>query len=288
METVTSRDGTTIGFDRLGAGPALILVAGALGTRAHPMFADLAAALTSGFTVINYDRRGRGDSGDRQPYAVAREVEDIAALIDAAGGAAGLFGISSGAVLALEAASALPGRVAALAMYEPPFIVDGSRPPLPVDYVARLTAAVAAGRPGDAVAIFMTDAIGIPAEYVAAMRAAPPPTAGSGMQPPPWAEMVAVAHTLAYDGQIMGDTMRGQPLATARWSGATMPALVLTGGNSAAFFHTGARALVAGLPNARHELLPGQDHAVAPAALAPVLRAFFTGAGVASGSRPAA
>jgi pimeloyl-ACP methyl ester carboxylesterase len=242
------------------------------------MAADLAAALAPHFTVINYDRRGRGDSGDTSPYAVAREVEDIDALIDAAGGSAFLFGLSSGAVLALEAASALPTKVAKLALYEPPFIIDDSRPPLPDDYVAQLNAAIAEGRRGDAVEIFMTKAILIPAEFVVGMRNAPMPTDDGSMQPPAWAEMEAVAHTLAYDGTIMGGTMSGKPLPTERakqWTAATMPTLVITGGNSEAFFHAGAQALVDILPHARHRILEGQDHAVAPTALAPVLIEFF-------------
>jgi pimeloyl-ACP methyl ester carboxylesterase len=277
METVMSRDGTAIAFDRTGQGPAVILVAGALGYRKHAMHADLAALLAPSFTAINYDRRGRGDSGDTPPYAVQREVEDIEALIDGAGGSAFVYGISSGAVLALEAASKLPTKVEKVAMYEPPFIIDDSRPPIPDDYVAQLNAAIAAGRPGDAVEIFMTKAILIPAEYIPMMRDAPPPTDDGSMQPPSWAEMEAVAHTLAYDGTIMGATMSGKPLPTERWAAATAPTLVITGGKSEAFFHRGARALVDILPNATHRTLDGQDHNVSPAALAPVLKAFFAG-----------
>jgi pimeloyl-ACP methyl ester carboxylesterase len=240
------------------------------------MFTHLAALLAQHFTVINYDRRGRGESGDTPPYAVDREVDDIEALIDAAGGSASLYGLSSGAVLALDAASKLPTRVTKLALYEPPFIIDDSRPPLPDDYVAQLNAAITAGRRGDAVEIFMTKAIGIPAEYLAGMREAPPMLADDGaMQPPPWAEMEAVAHTLAYDGTIMGDTMAGRPLPAKRWAAATAPTLVITGGNSEAFFHHGARALVDLLPDARHRILEGQDHAVSPVALAPLLEEFF-------------
>ncbi len=231
------------------------------------MNVQLAELLSKHFTVLNYDRRGRGDSSDTPPYAVEREAEDIEAVIDAAGGSAFVYGISSGAVLALEAASRLPTKVKKLALYEPPFILDDSRPPLPKDYVAQLDAAIAADKRGDAVEIFMTKALGIPEEYLAPMRA-----------DPSWAETEAVAHTIAYDGTIMGDTMSGKPLPTARtkqWAKATMPTLVMDGGNSEAFFHTAAQALVDVLPNAQHQTLAGQDHGVASDVLVPVLVEFF-------------
>lgn len=217
MSTVLSKDGVTIAFDQVGQGPVVILVSGALGVRSHPMMADLAARLAPHFTVVNYDRRGRGESGDTAPYAVEREVDDIEALIDDAGGSAFLYGLSSGAILALEAASRLSGKVTKLALYEPPFIIDASRPPLPDDYVAQLDAAVAAGRPSDAVDIFMTQALLIPADVVAHMRAAPMSEAATeGAAPPESAEMEKVAHTLAYDGRIVRDVMTGKPWRAKR------------------------------------------------------------------------
>jgi pimeloyl-ACP methyl ester carboxylesterase len=228
------------------------------------MFTQLVALLAEHFTVFNYDRRGRGDSGDMLPYAVEREVEDIEALINEAGGSAFVYGISSGAVLALEAANKLPAKVRKLVLYEPPFIIDDSRPPVPEDYVEQLNEAIAAGRRGEAVKIFMTKAILLPDKFLAPMR-----------KDPMWAEMEAVAHTLAYDGMIMGDTMSGKLLPTGRWTSATSPTLVITGGNSETFFHHGAQALVDDLPNAQRRILEGQDHAVAPEALAPVLVEFF-------------
>jgi pimeloyl-ACP methyl ester carboxylesterase len=278
MKTVTSKDGTIIAYEQSGQGQPVILVTGALGVRYDSNLADL---LAKHFTVINYDRRGRGSSTDTPPYAVQREVEDIEALIGAVGGSAFLYGLSSGAVLALETASKLPGKVRKLAMYEPPFIVDDSHPPLPSDYVAQLNHAIAEGRRGDAVEIFMTKAIGIPAEFVAQMRSAPvrevwgddPDT----MKPPEWSDMEKVAHTLAYDGTVMGDTMSGKPLPAGKWASNTSPTLVITGGNSEGFFHSGAKALVDGLHNAQHRILEGQDHAVSPAALAPMLIEFFNG-----------
>lgn len=276
MKTVRSKDSTIIAFDQVGEGAPVILVGGALGVRKHPMVGELAGLLAPHFTVINYDRRGRGDSGDTLPYAVEREVEDIEALIDAVGGSASLYGMSSGAVLALEAANSLSSKVKKLAMYEPPFLVDGSRPPAPADYIARLNEAVAEGRRGDAVQLFMTELVGVPAEYVAQMRTGGGDEGSDGdMKPPAWTEMEAIAHTLAYDGAIMGDMMSNKPLPRGRWTSVSMPALVLTGGNSPTFFHAGAQALVDLLPNARWQTLEGQDHAVAPTALAPVLIAFF-------------
>lgn len=279
MRTVTSKDGTTIAFDQYGQGATVILVTGALGVRSpHPMSRQLAELISRNFTVIDYDRRGRGDSGNTLPYAVQREVEDIEALIDVAGGSAFLYGLSSGGVLALEAASKLPNKVKKLAMYEPPFIIDDSRPPVPKDYVAQLNAAIAAGRPGAAVEIFMTKALLIPPEFVAQMRNAPMSQSfgdDAGMQPPEWADMEKVAHTLPYDGMVMGDTMSGKPLPPKKWFSNRAPTLVITGENSEAFFHEGARALASELPKVQHRILEGQDHAVSPEALAPVLTEFF-------------
>lgn len=264
MNTVTSQDGTKIAFDRVGQGPAIILVNGALGHRNPKAVDPLAQMLSKEFTVIDYDRRGRGESGDTQPYAPVREIEDIEALIDEVGGTASLYGISSGAILALEATNTLAGKVKKLAMYEPPFIINDSRPPVPEDYVEQINRAKAAGRPGDAVEVFMKQAILLPDEYLAQMR-----------QSPMWADMESVAYTLAYDGLIARDFMRGQPLPTDRWTSVTCPTLLMTGGNSDTFFHDGAKALVALLPDAKHIIVEGQDHNVAPEALAPLLKEFF-------------
>ena len=278
MKTVTSKDGTTIAYDQLGKGPAVILVNGALGTRSHATRDSMADILSKQFTAIDYDRRGRGDSSDTPPYAVQREIEDIEALIDGAGGSAFLFGNSSGAILALEAARALPKRVKKLALYEPPFIIDDSRPPLPEDYVEQLNVAIRAGRPGDAVEIFMTKALLIPPEFVDMMRNAPMSEAfrdNEGAKPPEWADMEKVAHTLAYDGMIVKNFLAGKPLPPNRWASFAAPTLVIVGGNSEPFFHDGAQALVNDMSNAQRRTLEGQDHAVSPAALAPVLIEFF-------------
>jgi alpha-beta hydrolase superfamily lysophospholipase len=181
MERVTSKDGTTIAFDRLGSGPPVVLVCG--GSVDRTADAAIAQELASDFTVFNYDRRGRGDSGDTLPYAIDREVEDIEAVIEAAGGSAFLWGSSSGAVLALIAAESVP--VTKLALWEPPFIPDDLPPP-PEDQVSQYETMVAEGRRGDAVEYFMTKIIGMPAEVVAGARTQPW-----------WAATEALAHTLA-------------------------------------------------------------------------------------------
>jgi pimeloyl-ACP methyl ester carboxylesterase len=265
MNTVPSEDGTSIAYDQTGEGPPVILVAGALGVRSEPMMTGLAAALAPQFTVYTYDRRGRGDSGDTAPYAVEREIEDIDALVDEAGGSAFVYGISSGAVLALEAAAS-GLDIAKLALYEPPFIVDDSRPPVPDDYVAQLEELLAADRRGDAVELFMTKAVGVSDEFIAQMR-----------EDPSWAAMEEIAHTLPYDGTIMGETMSGIPLPTDRWADATLPTLVMAGEQSPPFLHNGTEALKDVLPDAQHRTLDGQEHDVDPEALAPVLEKYFDG-----------
>jgi pimeloyl-ACP methyl ester carboxylesterase len=263
MDTVISRDGTRIAYERCGSGPAVILVGGALSQRAFdPMNGPLAEALAADFTVYRYDRRGRGDSGDTLPYAVEREVEDIEALVERAGGSAYAYGISSGAVLVLHAARRLPG-LTGLALYEPPFIVDGSRPPIPADYVQRVEELVAAGRPGEAVDLFMLS-VGMPAEALPSMR-----------QEPVWPVLESVAYTLAYDWRVMGDTQRGEPLEAGRWASVRTRTLVADGEKTEPFLHAAADAIAAILPHARRHTLPGQTHAVDAEAIAPVLREFF-------------
>jgi pimeloyl-ACP methyl ester carboxylesterase len=264
MERATSKDGTTIAFDRSGQGPAIVLVGGALSDRSAAF--PIAARLAPRFTAIAYDRRGRGDSGDTAPYGVDREVEDIEALILAVGGSALVFGHSSGAVLALEAARTLPDRIPKLALYEPPFIVDDSRPPLPENYVTRLDELISKGRRGDAVEFFMTTGPGVPAEAVAGMR-----------REPFWPSMEAVAHTLAYDGTVMADAMGGSPAPLGRWTSVGVPTLVMNGGASRDWQRHAVLALVNVLPDARHRTLEGQDHGPDTEVLATALEEFFIG-----------
>ena len=263
MTTVTSADGTAIAFDRSGDGPPLVLVGGALSDRVAA--GSLAEALAPRFTVFAYDRRGRGDSGDTAPYAVDREIEDLGAIVAEAGASAFVFGHSSGAALALEAvARGLPATK--LALYEPPFIVDDGHEPLPVDYVQRLTELAASGRRGDAVEFFLTTGPGVPPEVVAGMRSEPF-----------WPGMEKIAHTLAYDGAVMGDTMAGRPLPADRWASVTVPTLVMDGDQSPAWARNSVAALVGVLPNAERRSLEGQDHGAASEVLAPVLVEFFIG-----------
>jgi pimeloyl-ACP methyl ester carboxylesterase len=262
--SVQSADGTSIAYDRRGEGPPLVLVGGAFQYRAiDPRTAELADRLAQRFTVLVYDRRGRGESGEELPYAREREIEDLAAVIDEAGGDPSAFGMSSGSALVLDAA--LAGvSIERLALYEPPFIVDDSRPPLPGDYVERLTALCAEGRPGDAVAYFLTTAAMVPPEMVAGMREAPM-----------WPGFEAVAHTLAYDGALVQDVSRGDAAALQRWAPVAVPALVAVGGDSQPHVHSAAVALASILARGETRIVPGQTHDVAPDALAPVLEEFL-------------
>ena len=264
MHRTVSKDGTPIAFDRSGSGPALILVDGALCYRASGPSGPLAALLAQHFTVFTYDRRGRGDSGNTSPYAVEREVEDIDALIKEAGGNAFVYGVSSGAVLALEAARR-GLAITRLALYEAPFIVDDTRPPIPADFLARLNEAIASGRRTDAVKAFMK-LVGVPAVFVALMRFLPA-----------WPKLTAVAHTLPYDITLVQDYERGTPLPAGQWAVATMPALVMDGGKSPAWMRNAMRALAGVLPNATYRTLPGQTHMLSAKAVTPPLVEFFKG-----------
>lgn len=265
METAISKDGTTIAYDRFGSGPALINVLGATATRG--MAAPQGDAThNSPFTSYIYDRRGRGDSGDTQPFSVEREIEDLEALIDAAGGSAFVFGHSSGAVLALRAAGKLGNKIKKLALYEPPFIIDDSRPPIPSDYVPHLRQLIAEGRPEDALIYFMTVAVGVPAEYIDGMR-----------QAPFWTSSVKVAHTISYDGEIMGDTMWSNPASLAQFATITTPTLVMVGSNSPEYQQNAVETLAKILPKAQYRSMAGQDHGIAPEVLGPALAEFFLG-----------
>jgi len=222
---------------------------------------QLAALLAPYFTVFTYDRRGRGGSGDTVPYAVEREIEDIAALLSEAGGAAFLWGMSSGAVLALEAANRL-GGIKKLALYEAPFIVDDSRSTTERDW-ARIAEAVAANRRSEAVKLFL-NLVGVPAFFIAVMPLMPM-----------WSKLKAIAHTLPYDGAIVGDNQRGKPLPTEHWASVTVPALVVDGGKSSAWMRHGNRSLASVLPNGRYQTLEGQTHMLRPKAHVPILVEFF-------------
>jgi pimeloyl-ACP methyl ester carboxylesterase len=262
MERTRSKDGTTIAFERSGHGPTVILVDGALCYRSSGPMGPLAKLLAPHFTVITYDRRGRGDSSDTAPYAVDREIEDIEALLKESGGSAFVYGTSSGAALALDAAARLPG-IQKLALYEAPFIVDDSRPPQPADLRDRMSGLIGSNRRGDAVKLFMKT-VGVPAVFIALMRFMPV-----------WSKLTGVAHTIPYDFTILENTWYGKPLPAGRWISATMPTLVVAGGSSPTWMQNAMRALASVLPNARHRTLERQTHMVKPQVLAPVLEDFF-------------
>jgi pimeloyl-ACP methyl ester carboxylesterase len=265
MSQATSRDGTTIAFDRTGQGPPVILVVGAFNTRSTG--APLAASLASRFTVFTYDRRGRGDSGDAAPYAVAREIEDLAALLRAAGGEASVFGFSSGAVLALAAAAA-GLAIPKLALYDSPSTAAAALSPAhplarcPGDHPAELAALIAAGRRGDAVEYFQAKVVGIPEQVVAQLRQAP-------FRP----ALEAMAHTLVYDATIVGDG-RLAPELVAK---VRQPTLAIAGGAGASFMREAAEDLARALPDGRALTLEGVTHDLVPAVLGPVLERFFGG-----------
>ena len=260
METVHSADGTAIAYDLAGHGPLLIIVDGAMCTRTSK--SKLASLLAEHFTVLSYDRRGRGDSGDTQPYAVAREIEDIEALIDRHGPAACLYGHSSGGCLALDAAARLGPKVSSLAVYEVPYNDDPAFRQTWVQYLEQLTAALAGNRRGDAVALFMR-VVGMPADQIEGMR-----------QAPFWPGMEAIAPTLAYDhAGVMG---QDPSVPVDRAAHLDLPALVIYGTASPPFMAQTARTLSKALPHAELRALDGQDHNVDPAVLAPVLTAFLS------------
>src|ERR671911_53544 len=262
MDKVTSRDGTQIAFDRLGDGPPVVVVGGQLCDRA--LTRSTAEELAKHFTVFNYDRRGRGDSGDTAPYAVEREIEDIGALIVEAGGTASVYGHSSGAGLVLHAAAhGLP--IAKIVLHDPPYAPDGDEEARRIsrEYGENLRAMLSDDRRGDAVELFMT-MVGMPQEMIEGMR-----------HTPRWAGLQAMAPTLAYDSEVMGDIGRDGTIPVEQASRVRVPALVLTGGADYPWMTDVGRRLAEAMPNGQHRVLEGQEHAVSPEVLVPVLTEFF-------------
>ena len=262
MQLVTSQDGTRIAYDKSGEGPAIILVNGALATRSST--SELAQLLADHFTVYSYDRRGRGDSADTRPYSVEREIEDIAALIDAAGGSAYVYGKSSGACLALQATSSLGDKVKKLAIYEAPYSEDEGAAQEWKEFRSELDGLLAADRRADAVTSFMKF-VGAPDEAIAGMKASAA-----------WPEMEAMAPTLAYDNAVVGDD-RSVPVESAAKVKATT--LVMDGGASLEtmpFMRPTADKLAKAIPDAERRTLEGQAHDVSPKALVPILVKFFS------------
>jgi pimeloyl-ACP methyl ester carboxylesterase len=265
----TSADGTEIAYDVTGpedgTAPALVVVEGALCHRAMGTAKVLTDSLRNRFAVHAYDRRGRGESGPgAAPYAVQREVEDLAAVIEAAGGNPLVLGSSSGAALALEAArQGVPMQ--RLACYEAPFIVDDTHASNDPDLPEQLQAMVDDGRRGDAVKTFMK-VVGAPAPMVAIMRFFPV-----------WKQLTAVAHTLPYDLRICIDVQQGRPLPEGLYAGVAPETLVIAGGKSPEYMRNAQAAIVEQLPHGRLAVLPGQTHMVKAKATTPVLVDFFLG-----------
>jgi pimeloyl-ACP methyl ester carboxylesterase len=259
MYRVSSADGTVIAYDKVGDGPALVLIEGALNDLATTL--PLAAQLRAHFTVYSYDRRGRGASGDTSPYTVAREIEDLGAVIDAAGGSALVFGNCSGGVLALQGVAA-GLNITGLALFEPPYIVAGTRE-RPDDYTTHLNSLISAGRKGEALEFFMRFDVVLPEEHIAMIR-----------NSPMWEALHALVPSLNYDAALLGDSK----MPPAEWlSSITVPTLVVDGENSNSWAKEAVRVLAEALPNGHRQTLAGRDHILSPEALAPVMIEFFTG-----------
>ena len=251
MHTVTSADGTPIAYDRTGAGPALVLVGGAFSYRRYPGQVKLAELLADSFTVYSYDRRGRGDSGDTSPYTTQREIDDLAAVITAAGGRAHVWGLSSGAVLALDAAAAgVP--IYRLAVQEPPLVVDPADRRPPAGLRQHVSALIGAGQRGAAVRYYMVEGMGAPAFVPALLR----------LMPGVWKQLTAVAHTLPYDTQLVEQYQAGQPLPAGQWAAVTIPVLVMCGTeqDTPAMLRHAATAVAAALPSSELMARRGLGH----------------------------
>ncbi|PTL80260.1 alpha/beta fold hydrolase [Vitiosangium sp. GDMCC 1.1324] len=261
MDKVISKDGTPIAYEKLGSGPALILVDGALCSRKFGPMPKLAPLLAQRFTVFMYDRRGRGDSGDTQPYAKERELEDLDALIQVAGGSAFVVGLSSGAGLALEAAAS-GLNILKLVAYEPPYIAAQDANHAKANHEAQLKRLLSEGQRGRALKYFMRDMVGVPAFAVVMTR----------LMPGVWKKLEAVAHTLPYDANIMGDFT----VPTARLASIQVPSLILYGGKTDAKLKKAAETAAGILPRAQRRTLDGQTHNVNPKVLAPAVTGFFT------------
>ena len=259
--TVVSKDNTSIAYEKLGDGPSLVLVNGALSFRKSNGVSELVNRLSLDFSVITYDRRGRGESGDTKPYRVEKEIDDLDALIREAGGNAFLFGVSSGAALALYAAEKLgPKKIPKLAIYEPPFGFAGVMGQKEYNEEKKqINDFVNAGKPGNAITLFF-ESLKTPAEQIDAIK-----------NSPGWKEMEAVGHTLVYDFEILGDG--NIPLDMAEK--VRVPTLILDGEKSFDFMHSTADTLAETIPGAKRQTLSNQTHEISPETIAPVLDSFF-------------
>ena len=259
----TSADGTEIAYEATGSGPALVLVDGALCQRAMGPSRGLAEELADSFTVYAYDRRGRGESGPgNTPYAVTREVEDLVAVIQAAGGRAHVLGASSGGALALEAARD-GAPIDGLVVYEAPFIVDDTHVANDPELPRKLQAMVDDGRRGDAVKTFLR-LVGVPGPFLPLMRLMPA-----------WKNMVGVAHTLPYDLSIVIAHMQGRPLPAGYYDQVAADTLVIAGGKSPAYMRNSQAAIASAVPGGKLDTLTGQTHMIKAKVLAPVVTRFL-------------
>ncbi|MDB5143565.1 MAG: alpha/beta hydrolase [Mucilaginibacter sp.] len=261
MKTVTSKDGTIIAYDQSGSGFPVILIDGALCSRDFGPMPKLAKLLAENFTVINYDRRGRNESGDTKPYAVEREIEDIEALINGAGGSAFVVGFSSGAGLALSAAAS-GLNITKLALYEPPFMVDDEGHHPLADSLEQLKTMIAADRRADAIKFFMKDMVGLAGIAIFMMKLMPI-----------FKKLKAVAHTLPYDTAIMGD----YSLPEKKAASVKIPTLIAGGEKSPVTLRHAVKKLSEVMPYNKLQILKGQTHNVSTKVIAPVLTEFFKG-----------
>ncbi|WP_429419437.1 alpha/beta fold hydrolase [Nocardia sp. GAS34] len=262
--TVVSKDGTTIAYERIGSGPAVVLVDGAMANRELGPCRAVAQELSSDHTVYFYDRRGRGESGDTAPYAPEREIEDLEAIVAEAGEPVTICAFSSGVPLSLAAVKA-GLAVKRLALYEFPMVVDDSRPPAPPEYQRTINEMIDAGKPGDAVKYFMRRGVRLPAALVALFPIMPD-----------WSKLKQVGHTLAYDMHFMGDALDGNPIPAGRYDWVGVPTAVYAGSKSPAWMRNANAALAESIPGASLTVLPGQTHMVKAKLFVPTLREFLT------------
>lgn len=260
MEKVISKDGTTIAFDRLGEGPALVMMGGALNNRI--LTSELATLLSAHFTVFNYDRRGRTDSTDTPPYAIEKEIDDLNAVVAEAGGSATLFANCTGGMLALEAV-AQGAAITKLVLYEPPYITDDRQARLDDDFREMIDKLLAADRRGDAVTHFLERGVGLRPDVVEKVQGLPI-----------WPLLESLATSLPYDLAIAGDNS----LPIDRLPLVTVPTLVMDGTRSPQWQRDSVQALVDSLPNATRISMEEMNHTFAPDGIAPVIRDFMVGA----------
>jgi pimeloyl-ACP methyl ester carboxylesterase len=263
MKTVISKDGTKIAYDEVGQGAPVIIVGGAFSYRKFKDLVQLAQILSTDHLVINYDRRGRDDSGDTLPYTVDKEIQDIEAIIDAIGGKAYVYGVSSGGALALEAADKLPTKVTRLAIFEAPYLVDDTGKAMSPDFLPTLQEHVAKNERSKAVKQFLPE-VGAPSFVIAMMQIMPV-----------WKKLKSLAHTLPYDIATIAPYRTGKPYPATKWTHVTMPTLVMDGGKSPTGMRHAMEALAAKLQNATYKTLSGQTHMIKNSALAPALTEFF-------------